>query len=320
LRDFLSDFVQEGWWLNDHRANRASPLLDRGATVVLEHDIASDEERRSLQYYRELLARHDLPWWAGIGFISDGQRWGMPILRSERQGPFTKAEAAVLSDAAPHFARAVSLAGKLALAQGFGAVEALERMGRSAFTIDATGLIVTANSLAEKSTGGDLIMWRGRLCAADPQSDRRLQTLMARAVSPQPPGTAPPQPVFVARRAGRPYMVEAFPAKGLIGDVFGRISALVVVTELDTRAKPPDATIRDAFGLTPAEGRLASILAGGEDLRTAADSLGITYETARAHLKAIFGKMQVSRQSELAAVLARMTLGSENRRSLNPNG
>src|ERR1700722_15470558 len=220
IQEFLDDFVQEGWWLADHRASRARPLIERGAPVVVEHDTASDEERRRLPHYKELLARHDLPWWAAIGFVVDGQRWAMPILRSERQGPFTKAEAAVLAEVAPHFARAVSLANKLALAQGFGAVEALERIGRSALTMDAMGLIVSANSLAEKSAGGDLMVSRNRICAADPQSDRRLQTLIAQAVSPRPPGTAPPHPIFITRREGQPYMVEAFPANDPMRDVF----------------------------------------------------------------------------------------------------
>jgi len=306
MRDFLSDFVQEGWWLADHRAHRGWPLLERGATILLEHDIATNEERRSLPYYKELLARYDLPWWAAIGFIADGQRWCLPILRSERQGPFTKAEAAVLADAAPHYGRVVSLAGKLALAEGLGAVEALERMGRAVLVVDRAGLIVVANALAESDARGDVRISRNRLRAADPATDRRLQMIIAQAVSPREPGTPPPPPLFVTRQEGRPWMIEAFPAAGRMRDVFRRIAALIVITDLNARARPTDALIREAFGLTPAEARLATVLAAGEDLRKAADLLGVAYETARVQLKAIFGKMQVSRQAELAAVLAKI--------------
>ncbi len=38
----------------------------------------------------------------------------------------------------------------------------------------------------------------------------------------------------------------------------------------------------------------------------ASDTLGVSYETARAHLRAISGKTQVSRQSEFVALVARM--------------
>lgn len=97
MRGFLTDFVQEGWWLADHRANRGWPLLEGGAAVLVEHDVASDVERRTLPYYGELLARHDLPWWPGIGFTSDGQRWAMPILRSARQSSTSHRSASALA-------------------------------------------------------------------------------------------------------------------------------------------------------------------------------------------------------------------------------
>jgi DNA-binding NarL/FixJ family response regulator len=51
---------------------------------------------------------------------------------------------------------------------------------------------------------------------------------------------------------------------------------------------------------------LAGALAAGHDLRTAAERLKITHETSRGHLKAIFSKADVNRQSELAALIARL--------------
>ena len=57
------------------------------------------------------------------------------------------------------------------------------------------------------------------------------------------------------------------------------------------------------FGLTPSEGRLAVHLAAGETLRMASSTLGITYETARAQLKAVFAKTGPNRQTELVVVI-----------------
>lgn len=105
-------------------------------------------------------------------------------------------------------------------------------------------------------------------------------------------------------------MVEALPATGAMADVFQRIAALVVVTDLDVRAKPADKVIRDAFGLTRAEASLASSLASGDELRAAGNSFGMSYETARAHLRAIFAKTHVSRQAELVALLVRLGRGA----------
>ena len=57
------------------------------------------------------------------------------------------------------------------------------------------------------------------------------------------------------------------------------------------------------FDLTPAEARLALHLVAGETLRSAEAKLGITYETARTHLKNIFNKTGTSRQAELVIVI-----------------
>jgi DNA-binding CsgD family transcriptional regulator len=121
--------------------------------------------------------------------------------------------------------------------------------------------------------------------------------------------------VFLARQEGhRPYIIEALPATGPMRDIFQRIAALLVVTDLDARLQTPNELIREAFGLTPAELRLATTLGSGEDLRTAAEIHGMAYETARRHLKAIFSKAAVNRQSELVTLLARFALGTTSSR------
>src|SRR5262245_17474093 len=66
--------------------------------------------------------------------------------------------------------------------------------------------------------------------------------------------------------------------------------------------KPID-LLRCHFGLTPAEARLALQLVAGETLRAAAVKLGISYETARSHLKHIFNKTGTCRQAELVVVI-----------------
>jgi DNA-binding CsgD family transcriptional regulator len=63
--------------------------------------------------------------------------------------------------------------------------------------------------------------------------------------------------------------------------------------------------LRDRFGLTPSEARLARRLVTGESLRSAALALNVSYETARTALKVIFAKTDTHRQSELVIVILR---------------
>ena len=48
---------------------------------------------------------------------------------------------------------------------------------------------------------------------------------------------------------------------------------------------------------------MAALLASGEDLKSAATTLGITYGTARARLAEIFQKTETCRQGELINLL-----------------
>ncbi|UHC16819.1 helix-turn-helix transcriptional regulator [Methylobacterium currus] len=65
-----------------------------------------------------------------------------------------------------------------------------------------------------------------------------------------------------------------------------------------------------AFGLSPAEVRLALMMDGSRSLVQAAESLGIRHETARSQLRQVFAKLGVSRQSELAVFILRLRQGA----------
>lgn len=58
-----------------------------------------------------------------------------------------------------------------------------------------------------------------------------------------------------------------------------------------------------AFRLTPAEARLAVHLVSGVSLTDAADAFGVTHNTVRAQLRAIFDKTDTHRQSDLVRLL-----------------
>lgn len=65
-------------------------------------------------------------------------------------------------------------------------------------------------------------------------------------------------------------------------------------------------TFRTAFGLTPAEARLAARLRFGLSLKEASEELGISVNTARNQLKSVFEKLGVNRQADLVRHLAEL--------------
>lgn len=78
-------------------------------------------------------------------------------------------------------------------------------------------------------------------------------------------------------------------------------TVLVVSAPEDQPSKWP--AIQSAFGLTPAELRLARRLDTGETLREAADALGVAFNTVRVQVRSLMEKVGVRRQGELLLAL-----------------
>ena len=82
-----------------------------------------------------------------------------------------------------------------------------------------------------------------------------------------------------------------------------RPAICIVITDPDRQPLMPIKKLRAAFDLTEAEARLAALLGAGEELRSAAARLNITYGTARSRLAQIFQKTGTQRQALLIRLL-----------------
>jgi DNA-binding CsgD family transcriptional regulator len=79
---------------------------------------------------------------------------------------------------------------------------------------------------------------------------------------------------------------------------------LLILCSLVSKARPDPAVLREVFGLTPVESKVASVISTGASPEHAAEEMEIAVVTARNHLKAVFAKTGTHRQSELVALLA----------------
>ena len=101
----------------------------------------------------------------------------------------------------------------------------------------------------------------------------------------------------------RPLLVSAIRLSEISQSVFARCQTVLLFFELERHGHPSEAVLRQCFGLSAAEARLAMGLASGESLRALAEQLGITKETARHELKSVFAKLDVHRQPEYRCVI-----------------
>jgi DNA-binding CsgD family transcriptional regulator len=93
------------------------------------------------------------------------------------------------------------------------------------------------------------------------------------------------------------------PIKGAAHDVFASAVAILVATLVVPKDVPTANVVQGLFDLTPAEAKLATLVAAGYPPRDAAARLGVTEETARTTLKHVLAKTGLHRQADLVGLL-----------------
>jgi DNA-binding CsgD family transcriptional regulator len=311
--DFLPDFIAGGWYDGHYRSERGWPLLrQRGSTVLIEHELATDEERKFLPHYNELYLPKGYPGFAAIGFNIGVEQWAMCVLRDHKQGFFTPEEAERMAPLAGHFRRMVRLAERFETGCIATNLSALEAQERPAAVLAKDGRICSMNGLCEhllQRSADGLIVQNGRFVALAPDGNRSLQSLI-HAVTMANHGrrrAAHTEKVAVPRPGRLPILVEALSMAALGMEHSLYANAMLTFYDPERQAVPDEAAYMTAFGLTPSEAKLATALVTGQALDQAAEKLSITRETARQRLKTVFAKTDTHRQGELISLLGRVS-------------
>jgi DNA-binding CsgD family transcriptional regulator len=100
-----------------------------------------------------------------------------------------------------------------------------------------------------------------------------------------------------------PVILRIWPFDGAARVPTQEVRALLTLNALGPKPGPTAALLAKTFRLTPAEAKLAGVIARGASPEIAAAELKISRETARNHLKSVFAKTDTHRQSELVALL-----------------
>ena len=79
--------------------------------------------------------------------------------------------------------------------------------------------------------------------------------------------------------------------------------AFVTISDPEAAVGPSPEEMRAIFGLTRAESHLAKLIADGRSMPEICETMEITVNTARTHLKRIFAKTDTNRQTELLKLL-----------------
>jgi DNA-binding CsgD family transcriptional regulator len=186
--------------------------------------------------------------------------------------------------------------------------EALDGIPAGILLLDRCGKPLFVNRVARRilDSKDGLGLGPDGLVAATGESNRELRRLIAQAAGTDTrPGLRASGAIAVSRPSERrAFSVLVKPvnaADSSSGQT--RPSVMIFLIDPDRRVKADGGVLRNLYGFTPAESRVAAELMRGESVEETARDLDVSLNTARTHMKHLFEKTDTHRHRELVRLL-----------------
>lgn len=310
LADAQAVYVEK-WSHRDVRAQRAMEFgYWRADEVITDYDAISPEEMAVEPFYTEFLASFGLKWCVAVGVAFEDAvfRAGLTIQRAAGRDHFDVHERETVRVLGRHVEKSLRLGRELidrrTLTETL--ADVLRRLDVAVFALDHETNVIFLNEAAKLLPDGVVQLQSNRLVVFKDSRKVDLRGALDRIVGATRDAAWPVAPILASARDGQQVVVYVLPvvASGGMADAILRTAKMLVVVLPHPRGAGLDPLLlRDVFGLTPAEARLAAIIGGGASRTEAARQLQVSGETVKSTLSRVFGKTGTSRQSELAAFL-----------------
>jgi DNA-binding CsgD family transcriptional regulator len=276
--------------------------------VVTVQELIGEANWRESEFYTQFLKPLDILHALGADIrTDDGIECRLRVARPHREPPFSENDKALCTVVLPHLKRAVRLHSQLEVVDSERRLYAgtVDRMLVGTVMLDETGSVLKSNLVADEMIreGDGLRLVNGALRADVAAENRELQRLVRQALNGSTPAVV--NAISITRKSARGklgVLIRSLPNAGS-SKTKRRPSVALFIRDAERKSEASREMVRRLFDLTPAESSLALALANGLTLDEAADGFNIRKNTARAHLRSIFSKIGVTRQTTLVRVL-----------------
>lgn len=279
--------------------------------VFSDHDIMDERELKRHTFYNDFLIRNEnLYSLDQLKTIRSKQKLWISVQYSHRAPPPEVWNREVFSMLTAHLHQALDIYGRMRALQP-GEAALLEQFDCPGLILSARGRVLRTNAAMETWVDPRISIRSGRLTAANAADAGRLDRLLADVARRVSGATAPDLAALVGDGSSPPLLVRASPFR--IADIRLGIDAfmedvpsILVLFHETRRTVGSEQATREALrclGLTPAEVKVAATIASGRSPEEAAVDLGIALSTARHHVKRVYEKLAIRRQSELVRIV-----------------
>jgi DNA-binding CsgD family transcriptional regulator/PAS domain-containing protein len=281
--------------------------------VVTLHDFVPVEQLESSRFFTEYLVPWDSIYHVGVDVRDEGRFYArLRVSRPRRTGNFSMEDRRFIEYLVPHFDVAMRTRAALDATRMECAIyaDAMDHLTLATVILDGCGRVIHMNSLARDilARHDGIALTNNTLALTHPTDAQRLREAVNRAIAA---GRAGKPGIVEVLRAWRPsgaghfgVMVRPACTADMDGPMLSPAVAVFISAE-EGKQVPTVEPIRKLFELTHKEAQLAHCLANGRSLQEAAVELGITLNTARAHLRSTFSKTGIDRQARLVRAILR---------------
>ncbi|GAA4883809.1 helix-turn-helix transcriptional regulator [Ferrimonas pelagia] len=287
--------------------------------VVTLDEFIPEHERESSEFFRLYLAPLDVYHIVGTDIITpDGATCSLRISRGQDGAPFAADDKALLKMFIPHIERAVKIHMQLNRIETERKLYAgaVDQLAVGTIILDEKGKVLQTNQVAQEllADKDGLKLVNGTLqvgSSRDTLTFRQMIKHATEALHHHRPGVV--EALRIQRASGASdlgIVVRSIPSADW-NEGKQQPAVVLFVSDPDRKSRAPQEVVKALFDFTPAESHLAMLLANGLTLDEASEELSISRNTARAHLRSIFSKTGVTRQTMLVRLILRSvaTLG-----------
>ncbi len=304
------------WWQHDtrvahFRSQRAIPSIVTDAQAVTEDQVRRDP------FYQEFLRPNGFgACMAQIVNPSPNYVMAVSIQRDGRLGGFEADEMQRFTLVGKHAARALTTTARLAEVNRTTRLlgTAMQHSRSGMLVLDGGGRVTHLNAVAEALLGDGLTVRGGRLQARTTDEQNRLDEMIHATLHDEGRAElAGPLATVAIRRRLRPLplLVQAVPVRAPPDNAAWEAvilgpGALVLIHDPEAPPGPGAVDQLVLMGLTRGQARVADAVGAGMSVAEAALHLGLAESTVRVVLKAVYDKLNLSRQSQLAVLTTRL--------------
>ncbi len=281
--------------------------------VITLEEFVSDSEYQTSEYCQNCLKPLGIRYVAGIDYPGENKNnFSIRLSRNESQGPFTVAELEVFTLLVSHIKRAITYGIREHHLHSERQVYSESMTGRSVgiVTLDENGYIISSNKVAAKylQEKDGLRERHNHLQLSDSQANEEFKERFSDIINAQKTRQLiPARALGVPRKSNKldyELVLKPMPINPYI-DTKGSPHLMVFIHDPELNIEISVHLLVSLYNLTVSEAMLTILLTEGKTLDEASMIQAIAKNTARAHLRSIFSKVGVSKQSMLVSLISK---------------